>query len=153
MDISTMLPVLLTWAVHLSSYSTPAQPPEIQFEPHAFFVENVCGNKECRAVGWYNDKGIIYIDEKYRDAESQFAESLVVHEIVHYLQHVSGKYDSHSCIDSVAREREAYHIQNEFLLAAHASFDLVQPGPTACNYKNAAVQHDDDSAHHHHAHD
>ncbi len=150
MDISTMLPVLLTWAVHLSGYATPAEAPQLQFQPHSFFVENVCGNKECRAVGWYNDEGIIYIDEKYEDAESQFAESLLVHEIVHYLQDISGKYDSFSCTDSVAREREAYYIQNEFLLQAHASFDLVQPGPTACAYKNAALDNEQAPHHHHH---
>ncbi len=72
--------------------------------------------------------------------ESEFAHSLLVHELVHYLQDVSGKYDSHSCIDSVAREREAYHIQNEYILKAHGSFELIRPGPTSCNYGNAGRQ-------------
>jgi len=138
MDLSNTLTILLTWAVHLSNYPVPAQEPQIQFEPHEFFVEKVCGNKECRAVGWYNDQGIVYIDEKFRDDESTFVHSLIVHEMVHYLQHMSGNFDSTSCSDSVAREREAYYIQNEYILQSAASFDLIQPGPTACNYQNAA---------------
>ncbi|MGH8543941.1 MAG: hypothetical protein ACREX3_09995 [Gammaproteobacteria bacterium] len=147
MDLSTTLEILLTWAVYLSSYPAPAVAPQVQFQPHSFFVEKVCANKECRAVGWYNDEGIVYIDEKYRHTDSEFANSLVVHELVHYLQHMSGKYDSHSCEDSVAREREAYYIQNEYILQSQASFHFVRPGPIACNYQNAAVQAE--VAHHH----
>ncbi|MBA3564143.1 MAG: hypothetical protein H0W33_09085 [Gammaproteobacteria bacterium] len=140
MDLSTTFEILLTWAVHLSNYPAPSHPPQIQFQPHSFFVERVCANKECRAVGWYNDEGIVYIDEIYRDTDSEFAQSLVVHELVHYLQHMSGKYDSYSCEDSIAREREAYYIQNEYILQSQASFKFVRPGPTACGYQNAAVQ-------------
>ena len=138
MDLSSTLEILLTWAVYLSGYPAPVNPPEVQFQPHSFFVENVCGNKECRAVGWYNDEGIVYIDERYRHSDSEFARSLVVHEFVHYLQHASGLYDSHSCEDSMARERQAYYIQNEYILKAQASFNFVRPGPTACSYYNAA---------------
>lgn len=134
METSTLLPILLSWAVHLSDYPAPEQPPALQFKPHNFFVEQVCGGKECRAVGWYNDHNIVYIDERYHDTDSTFINSLIVHELVHYLQHLSGRYDSLSCEDSLAREREAYHIQNEYILQAHASFNLVRPGPTACNY-------------------
>ena len=137
MELVASLQLLLSWAVHLSQYSAPEQPPAVHFEPHSFFVEHVCGGKECRAVGWYNDQGIIYIDEKYQHEDSRFAASLLVHEMVHYLQHLSGNYDSHSCEDSVAREREAYYIQNEYILQAHASFDLIHPAPTSCSYKVA----------------
>lgn len=146
MDLSSTLPILLTWAVHLSNYSAPAQEPQVQFEPHRFFVEKVCGNKECRAVGWYNDQGIVYIDEKYLEDDSVFVYSLIVHEMVHYLQDMSGNFDSTSCTDSVVREREAYYVQNEYILQAAASFNLIQPGPTACNYQHAALdQHLDQS--------
>lgn len=137
MDITNALPILLSWAVHLSGYPAPDEPPALSFKPHRFFVDRVCGGRECKAVGWYNDQGIVYIDEKYRYDESTFASSLVVHELVHYLQHVSGEFDSNSCIDSVAREREAYYVQNEYILQAHASFALIRPGPIHCNYKAA----------------
>ena len=138
MNLQTVIPILLSWASHLSGYPAPEQPPIISFQPHAFFVEHVCGNKECNAVGWYNDQNIIYIDERYREDDGVFASSLLVHELTHYLQHQSGKFDSHSCEDSLAREREAYHVQNSYILEGQASFALVWPAPTACNYGNAA---------------
>ena len=126
--------VLLSWASLLSGYPAPEVSPAIRFEPHSFFVERVCGGRDCRVVGWYNDDNVIYIDEKHRDDDSTFAASLVVHELVHYLQHQSGEFDSHSCEDSLRREREAYRVQNRYIVDAHASFALVRPGPTSCAY-------------------
>src|SRR5262249_11909043 len=133
----SLLPILLSWAVHLSNYPMPSTLPELRFEPHAFFVQRVCAGKECNAVGWYNDEAIIYIDESYRNADNSFATSLIVHELTHYLQHLSGRFDSHSCADSLRREREAYGVQNNYLLTAQGSFDIIHPAPTACNYAAA----------------
>ncbi len=119
-----LLTVLLSWATTLSGYSV-AELPEVQFKPHSFFVENAClikpyyhawgwqelrpiKQKNCKVEGWYNDKYIIYIDKKYSDLEG-FGSSLVVHEMVHYLQHLDGMTDS--CL----REREAYQTQNDYI--------------------------------------
>jgi len=126
--------ILLSWASHLSGYPVPEVPPSIHFESHSFFVEHACGGRDCRVVGWYNDENIVYVDEKHRDDDSTFAASLVVHEVVHFLQHQSGQFDSQSCEDSLAREREAYRIQNRYIIEAHASFSFVRPGPFSCAY-------------------
>lgn len=139
MDLQSLLPVLLSWASHLSGYPAPQQPPEIRYETHAFFVERVCGGRECPAVGWYDDRDVVYLDEKYRDQESGFAASLLVHELTHYLQHRSGRFDSLSCTDSLAREREAYRVQNEYILQAQASFAMIRPAPTSCSYTAVAA--------------
>jgi hypothetical protein len=139
-DLNSLLPILLSWAVQLSGYPAPAAAPEIRFEPHSFFVERVCGGKDCTAVGWYNDRSVVYIDSKYLDiADDEFATSLIVHELTHYLQHQSGHFDSLSCTDSVAREREAYRVQNDYLLVAKGSIDLIRPAPTSCNYAAVAA--------------
>ena len=130
-DMPTLLPILLSWAVTLSGYDAPTEMPQVQYEPHDFFVQHVCGGKECNAVGWYNDQDIIYIDKKYAEGEDSFATSLVVHELTHYLQHHSGHFDSQSCPDSIKREREAYRVQNDYLLMAQSSIDLIRPEPTA----------------------
>ena len=126
--------ILLSWASHLSGYSVPEVPPTVQYEPHSYFVEHACGGRDCRVVGWYNDENVIYIDQKHRDDDSTFAASLVVHELVHYLQHQSGQFDSRSCEDSLAREREAYGVQNRYMIEAHASFAFVRRGPFSCAY-------------------
>ncbi len=142
MEIQTILPILLSWAVHLSDYPMPARFPAVEFVPHSFFVENVCGGKDCTAVGWYNDQDVIYIDERYMHQDTSFAHSLLVHELVHYLQDMSGEFDSRSCEHSRAREREAYHVQNSYIIQAEISIARISPSPTFCRYDrafNAAV--------------
>ncbi len=79
-------------------------------------MEHVClGNDKCTVAGWYNDNGIIYLDERVKGQEDAMTRSLIVHEIVHYLQDLSGKYDHESCDDQLLREREAYSIQRQYL--------------------------------------
>ena len=138
MDALTVT-VLLSWASHLSGYPAPDVPPSIEFEPHSFFVEHACGGTDCRVVGWYNDEDVIHIDEKHRDDESIFAASLVVHEMVHFLQHHSGRFDSLSCEDSLDREREAYRVQNRYIIEAHGSFAAVRPGAFSCAYDDPVL--------------
>lgn len=139
MDLQIALPVLLSWAVHLSDYSEPVQSPQLQYRTHAFFVQEVCGGRECKAVGWYNDQEVVYIDERLRYSETSFARSLLVHELIHYLQHQSGDFDSLSCEDSLAREREAYSVQNSYLLTAQGSINQIRPAPVICAYKAATA--------------
>jgi hypothetical protein len=47
-----LLAVLLSWAVTLSGYPAPSQPPEVVKVPHAFFVECLW-RQECKVYGWY----------------------------------------------------------------------------------------------------
>lgn len=144
LELDTIFAILLSWASHLSGYPVPPEPPEVQFEQHAFFVENVCAGHECNVVGWYNDADVVYIDEQYRDVEGGFATSLIVHEFTHFLQHKSGTFVSNSCADSVAREREAYDVQNRYIIEGLASINTIVPGPTSCNYANAGMDNSED---------
>ena len=139
MELEALLAILLSWASHLSGYPMPSDTPEVRFEQHAFFVENVCGGNECNVAGWYNDDDVVYIDKRYGSIEGGFATSLVVHEFTHYLQHKSGAFESLSCEDSISREREAYYVQNLYIIEALARFDTIHPRPTSCNYVKAVV--------------
>jgi Zn-dependent peptidase ImmA (M78 family) len=125
--------VLLSWAVMLSGYAEPERAPQLEYKPHAFFVDEACNGQECEAVGWYNDAGVIYLDERMRSDDSSFVKSLMVHELVHYLQHLSGKYDSHSCKDQIVREREAYAIQRIYMAEAHGQAQFQMMRPPFCN--------------------
>jgi hypothetical protein len=120
-----LLAVLLSWAVTLSGYPAPSQPPEVVKVPHAFFVTNACGGRECKVYGWYAGGKKIYLDERMDPQAQLLASSVVVHEMVHYLQGLSrnggvpAKGAAYgellSCTDAVAMEREAYGVQREFL--------------------------------------
>lgn len=114
-----VIAALLSWAVMLSGYPAPVRPPTIEYAPHAYFVRQACGGRECGAIGWYDNHGTIYIDRRLEDQDTAFTRGLMVHEIVHYLQDLSGRYDPTSCADHHRREREAYAVQREFIARAY----------------------------------
>ena len=124
---------LLSWAVTLSGYPAPAQAPEVVTVSHAYFVENACGGSECKVYGWYAGGQNLYLDERMDPEENLLASSVVVHEMVHYLQGLSRNGgapakgaafgDLPSCADAMDMEHEAYAVQREFLLR----FGVYQP--------------------------
>jgi len=111
-----LLVVLLSWTVHLSSYTHPGEVPEILFKPHAFFVDTAChGSEKCDVVAWYNNEGTIFLDDRLEGNTDAYTRSVVVHELVHYLQDISGKYTDMDCDLYAKREREAYSVQKQYL--------------------------------------
>ena len=107
---------LLNWAVYLSEYEAPAALPALEIVDHDFLELHACLGQPCDVIGWYNDQNVIYIDKAVSGLNSMLERSIVVHELVHFLQHKSGKYST-DCADTVAREREAYEIQRRFFYA------------------------------------
>ena len=120
MDINLLI-ILLSWSADLSGYPNPDTLPEIRLEPHSFFVENVCGGKECKAVGWYNDTGVIYIDERYWNFDGDEESSLLVHEFTHHLQYLNG------VTDTCFREYQAYWVQNQYNAIVLTNMRRVRP--------------------------
>ena len=111
-----LIAVLLSWTVNLSSYPHPGEAPEILYKPHQFFVDIACGgNEKCDAVAWYNDADIIFLDDRLQGYTDANTRSVVVHELVHYLQDISGAYEEMDCNLHVKREREAYSVQRKYL--------------------------------------
>jgi hypothetical protein len=117
---------LLSWAVTLSGYPAPAEPPVVVAKPHTFFVEQACHAQECKVLGWYAGGRNVYIDDSLDPQDNLFASSILVHEMVHYLQGVARGDDAlkvgvafnnaPSCEQSIQWEHEAYAVQREFIL-------------------------------------
>lgn len=124
--MSDLYATLLSWAVTLSGYPAPVEAPIVVAKPHAFFVENACNHRECKVLGWYAGGRRLYIDEALDPEGNLFASSIVVHEMVHYLQAVErgdaslaggAAFDSvPSCKQFVHWEFEAYAVQREYIL-------------------------------------
>jgi hypothetical protein len=142
MDMTANIAALLSWAVLLSGYTEPEQPPGLEYKPHTFFVEQACGGQECSAVGWYNDAGVVYLDDRLRGVDDTFTRSLIVHEFVHYLQHLSGRFDSHSCADHIMREREAYSVQRTYAAEADGEPQFQLMRPPLCTPTTASHERD-----------
>ena len=107
---------LLSWAVTLSGLPAPDSPPTLRRMPHAFFVRNACNGSECKVLGWFPPGDTVYVDERLDPQNNLLASSIVVHEMVHYLQfRAAGKGLEFSCAQSIALERQAYGAQREFI--------------------------------------
>ena len=144
---------LLSWAVTLSGYPAPAEPPVVVAKPHAFFVEQACHGQECKVLGWYAGGKNLYVDETLDAENNLFASSVVVHEMVHYLQGVARGDDvlrggaafsvPPSCGQVVHWEREAYGVQREYILRYGAYLPIgVSMLHVQCEDEEAAaVQH------------
>jgi hypothetical protein len=109
--------VLLSWAVTLSGHPMPAKAPDVVMVPHAHLVQAACGGRECKVMGWFPPGERIYLDERLKPRDDLLATSVVVHEMVHYLQYVrrGRPTEPYSCPEAMAMEREAYQVQREFL--------------------------------------
>ena len=134
MDKTQLLTILLSWASHLSSYTYPEIPPEFEFKPHEYFIEHACrGNARCSVGAWYNDAGVIFIDDRLQDWTDPVIRSVIVHELVHYLQDISGRFQKHDCKEQVAREREAYAIQRKYINQIAGRFSATYPVYAPCS--------------------
>jgi len=110
--------VFLSWAVVLTGHAAPDHKPSVQIVSPSFLQAAACnGRPHCKVMGWFPPGDAIYLDERLDFEHDLLASSVVVHEMVHYLQHQSGKYRApYSCEDFLAMEREAYQAQRDFLL-------------------------------------
>ena len=115
-----ILSIMMSWAVTLSGYPAPAHMPTLELVPHSFMVERACRGLECHVQGWFPGGQTIYIDQKLDPSNGLYDSSVLLHELVHYLQQEAqasqGGGVHTTCSSNVAAEREAYGAQREYLL-------------------------------------
>jgi len=109
--------ILMSWAVTLSGLPSPEKMPEIVQVPHSYLVKAACSGRECKVMGWFPPGNTIYLDQRLNAQDNLLASSVVVHEMVHYLQHQTLAKDlAFDCVSTIALERQAYGVQREYLL-------------------------------------
>ena len=107
-----ILAILISAASRISGYDIP--PLTVEYVPEWFIDEQICGY-DCDKESGYLDKGTtLYIHEKFEGNTSVVVLSLVLHDAVHVGQHLAGQ--GRSCEEMQAREREAYAVQNRWLM-------------------------------------
>ncbi|MGI9333264.1 MAG: hypothetical protein ACR2RL_08925 [Gammaproteobacteria bacterium] len=114
-----VLASLLVWIANNSAYDAPEQLPQLEFQAAAAFAEQACPRRaNCAARGYYHDgTGRIVVHEAYRGLTSVQERALVVHELVHYLQDLSGRYGGEkTCEIWLEREREAFRLQIRYTI-------------------------------------
>jgi hypothetical protein len=111
METAQLLKILPSWAATLSSYPAPEHLPTVEYKTESYFHEHACGGRPCSILAWYDNNGSMYLNDRLQQKTDVMTRSMLVHEMVHYLQDLSGRYDNSSCEDHAKREREAYAIQ------------------------------------------
>lgn len=120
---------LMVWAVVLTGYQVPDEMPIIHYRPHEYFVVMVCDGvdtktKPCSDRALYNDAedGIIVLNTKYWQINkvwTPWETGIILHEMVHYLQDMSGRYvelsEEEICEARHFRQVEAYTTQDKYL--------------------------------------
>ena len=106
---------LILEAALIADLSVPTQVPPIVFADKETVSHYACAGT-CRALGAYHPKYGIALDQSLDPVKDDLARSILLHELVHYLQHEDGRYaDAGDCDRWVKRERDAYAAQNKFL--------------------------------------
>lgn len=138
MTVKELLNALLSWAVLLSGHPAPKELPEVVFVPHQYMVEHACNRRECRVLGWYAGGREIYLDERLDVQGNLFHSSILVHEMVHYLQRHSGAFQGDfSCANAMTMERQAYAVQAEYLVR----YGIYRPVGAAITSASCEEQH------------
>jgi hypothetical protein len=111
-----VVPELLSAIKLLAGYPIPERLPEMHLVSPLEIQQMLCKG-DCGIKAFYMpDKGV-FVSNAIGSLEDAFTRSVVLHELVHHLQHVSGKFDmvADKCDRWYSKEREAYEVQNAYL--------------------------------------
>jgi hypothetical protein len=100
----------------ISGYPAPAEPPRIHVVPQPQLAQMFCG-KPCKVRAIYLRDDGVYLDDSLDVVNSTFDRSILLHELVHHVQAVSGGYGGNApdCERWNKAEIEAYSLQNKYL--------------------------------------
>ena len=136
--MTELLSGLIIWIVANSAYSDPNAMPTIRYQSETFFTEQVCQNSDthCAFRAYYQDgSNMIVLHEAYAETlDDARARSLLVHELVHYLQDTSGQWGAEkTCHSWLEREHEALRLQYLYLVKQTGNYHLYYPPPAKRN--------------------
>ena len=117
-------------AIHLlSGYPVVSIQPEIHRLPQAVIAEKVC-HKPCGVRAYYRPDWGILLDDSLDLESNAFDRSILLHELVHHVQAVRGRFETmpSTCDRWNAAEREAYALQNQFLAKVHSAKHVAMSG-------------------------
>jgi hypothetical protein len=111
-----LLPALFHAISSLSKYPAPGELPNLHRVSREVLEEMVCVGK-CAVLANYRPGDGIYLADELHPESDLFARSVLLHELVHYLQDLRNvRADEAECLRWYHREVEAYSIQRRFLL-------------------------------------
>ena len=115
-DLNSLIGELFGVIHAIAGYPVPQNLPDVRLAPLAQLQAMVCRGP-CQVRAFYLPEHGIVVNEALDVKRDMVARSVLLHELVHHVQHLSGKFDnvSTACGRWFFREREAYEIQNVYL--------------------------------------
>ena len=111
-----LVPALLSAIDQLSKYPRPAFAPEI-FRVSQERLQELACTRNCRVLATYQPGEGIFLNERLKPETNLFDRSVLLHELVHYVQELNHERgDAKPCDRWYHREVEAYAIQKAFLM-------------------------------------
>jgi hypothetical protein len=106
---------LLDTIARMSNYRKPDFMPRVSKVSRAEIESTVCSGP-CAVKAWHLPEAGIFIDDSLTPETDLVHRSILLHELVHFLQEVNGEGASmDQCSRWLHREREAYWLQNQYL--------------------------------------
>jgi hypothetical protein len=107
---------LLNAIAKLSDYQRPSAAPRVSKVSRAQIESTICSGP-CAVKAWYLPEDGIFLDDSLMPETNLVHRSILLHELVHYVQEVSADAGSmNACERWLHRERRAYQVQNEYLV-------------------------------------
>ena len=112
--LTQIIPELIAIVVGYGTFSSVSGAPTVSFVSPGTIAQEVCG-RPCPAYAMFDpDRGIL-LDERLDPLNDVNARSILLHELVHYVQWKSSGHMPDGCEDLLQRESDAYEIQFAWL--------------------------------------
>jgi len=100
----------------ITGYPVPDILPDVHVVPPAEIQAMLCKGP-CGIKAFYLPGRGIFVSENEDPTRDAFTRSILLHELVHHAQHLSGRFEAitEPCDRWFSKEREAYQVQNSYL--------------------------------------
>ena len=124
---------LLAALDQITKYRIPETHPLIRKVPGSLVQQYAC-QKPCGALAVYRAGEGVYLDESMEPETNVFARSVLLHELVHYVQDMNKELvDVRECERWYRREQEAYALQKRFLEIVGSQIRVAYSQGQACD--------------------
>ncbi|MDJ0943002.1 MAG: hypothetical protein QNJ30_06040 [Kiloniellales bacterium] len=125
-SVEALVLQLLTAINAIAGLPLPERPPEVVFVSQSYLESQAC-DRPCEIRGWFPPGRVVYLDDRLDPQNDTWERSILVHELVHYLQQEEGTFtEDGTCETWMKREAEAYEIQYRWLVAQEVSPRLLR---------------------------
>ena len=106
----------MAWIHTTAAYAVPETAPRIEFVQPRLIADIMCdGRPRCPVLAMYLHGNTIFLDDRLDVHRDDYHTSILLHELVHYVQQQSGRFMEGDCDSWVKEEQEAFRIQAAWL--------------------------------------